>query len=78
MSKTLLVWWQTSYRVSTNREFDECTSRLTRESGKFSGIEEMVTARIALADVVSQGFEALANKRDDHIKILVTPRAEFL
>lgn len=44
-------------------------------SGKFPGYETMVTDRISLEDVVSKGFEELINNKDDHIKILVSPRA---
>jgi threonine dehydrogenase-like Zn-dependent dehydrogenase len=43
--------------------------------GKFPGYESMVTDRISLEDIVSKGFEELVNNKDDHIKILVSPRA---
>ena len=42
--------------------------------GKFPGYETMVTDRISIEDVVSKGFEELVNNKDDHIKILVSPR----
>lgn len=43
-------------------------------SGSLKGYEKMVTARIGLEDVVGKGFEELINNKDDHIKIMVTPR----
>lgn len=43
------------------------------EAGKFEGLEKMVSSRIHLDDVVARGFEELVHKKDDHIKILVTP-----
>jgi 2-desacetyl-2-hydroxyethyl bacteriochlorophyllide A dehydrogenase len=43
-------------------------------SGKLAGYEKMVTGRISVEDIVSKGFEELANNRDKHIKILVDPR----
>jgi threonine dehydrogenase-like Zn-dependent dehydrogenase len=42
--------------------------------GKFSGVSQMVTSRIALEDVVEKGFEELVSNKDRHIKILVMPR----
>jgi (R,R)-butanediol dehydrogenase/meso-butanediol dehydrogenase/diacetyl reductase len=42
--------------------------------GKLKGYERMVTARITLDDVVSRGFEELIHHKDDHIKIMVTPK----
>jgi threonine dehydrogenase-like Zn-dependent dehydrogenase len=44
------------------------------KAGKFKGYEKMVTDRILLEDVVTKGFEQLINRKDDHIKIMVTPR----
>jgi hypothetical protein len=38
----------------------------------------MITARIALEDVVEQGFEALVKHKDQHSKIIATPRADML
>lgn len=34
----------------------------------------MVTKRIALEDLISSGLEELINHKDDHIKILVSPK----
>lgn len=36
----------------------------------------MITSRIALEDLVSLGFEELINRKDDHIKILISPKLE--
>ena len=46
--------------------------------GKFKGAESMITARIALDDVVEKGFEALVKHKDLHSKIIATPRADLL
>ena len=43
-------------------------------AGKFQGYERMITRRINLEDVVSKGFEELINNKDEHIKILISPR----
>ena len=42
--------------------------------GKFKGVEKMVTSRIGLEDIVEKGFEELVTNKDEHIKILVTPK----
>lgn len=34
----------------------------------------MVTSRIYIDDIVTKGFEELIAHKDDHIKILVTPK----
>ena len=44
--------------------------------GKYDGYEGMVTSRISVEDVVAKGFEELINNKDEHIKILVTPKEE--
>ena len=36
----------------------------------------MITSCITLEDIVEKGFEKLVSRRDQHIKILVTPRVE--
>ena len=43
-------------------------------SGRLAGYERMVTGRIGLDDIVTKGFEELINRKDEHVKILVTPR----
>jgi hypothetical protein len=63
----------------------KCPSYICKEAaqakvpaGKFQGVEKMITSRIALDDVVSKGFEALVTNKDDHVKIMVTPKKECL
>lgn len=46
--------------------------------GAFLGYEEMVTKRVIVDDVVKRGFKELIEHKDDHIKILVTPKADLL
>ncbi len=43
-------------------------------TGQFKGYEKMVTSRVPLEDVVAKGFEELINNKDDHIKILISPK----
>ena len=38
----------------------------------------MITARIALEDLVEEGFEQLVKHKDLHSKIIATPRADLL
>lgn len=38
----------------------------------------MITARVALNDIVPEGFEQLVKNKDQHSKIIITPRAELL
>ena len=38
----------------------------------------MVTSRIGLEDLVEKGVHQLMENKDDHVKILVTPRKELL
>jgi hypothetical protein len=47
-------------------------------SGAFHGYEGMVTKRIVVDDVVKGGFKELIEHKDDHIKILVTPKVQLL
>lgn len=44
--------------------------------GKFTNLHKMVTRRVGLVDVVEQGFEELINHKDEHVKILISPKAE--
>lgn len=48
------------------------------QSGRLSGYEKMVTARISVEDIVAKGFEELVNNKDQHIKIMVTPRKDLV
>jgi hypothetical protein len=38
----------------------------------------MVTGRISIEDIVTMGIDELINNKDDHVKILVTPKKELL
>lgn len=38
----------------------------------------MITARIALDDIVEKGFEPLVKHKDLHSKIIVTPKPDLL
>lgn len=49
-------------------------SFLTFSTGKITGYERMITSRVPLAQVVDKGFEELANRKDDHVKILISPK----
>jgi (R,R)-butanediol dehydrogenase / meso-butanediol dehydrogenase / diacetyl reductase len=39
-------------------------------SGRFP-VERIITGRVSLEDAVSDGFEALTRKDNDHLKILI-------
>jgi hypothetical protein len=41
---------------------------------RLPGYKQMVTSRIALEDLVVHGFDELINRKDDHIKILISPK----
>ncbi|CAB5013851.1 unannotated protein [freshwater metagenome] len=41
--------------------------------GRIRGAQEIVTTRIGLDEVISGGFEVLADDRSSHVKILVSP-----
>ena len=47
---------------------------IDRLPGRFKGYDKMVTSRISLEDVVAKGFEELVNNRDEHIKIMISPK----
>jgi len=34
----------------------------------------MITSKIGLEDTVTKGFEELLDRKDDHIKILISPK----
>lgn len=46
-------------------------------AAKYPNLASMVTARVGLEDVVDGAFEQLLRYKDDHIKILVTPKSEL-
>ena len=41
--------------------------------GRIAGAEEIITTRIGLEDVITGGFEVLAENRSAHVKVLVSP-----
>lgn len=67
--------------VKTSMAYDDKAFSATVKdyvAGKFEGAEKMVTARIALEDVREKGFEQLVKHKDEHVKILATPKRELL
>ncbi|KAK2460810.1 hypothetical protein APHAL10511_007280 [Amanita phalloides] len=42
-------------------------------SGKINGLEDFISRRIALDDVVEKGFEALLKEKDSLVKVLIHP-----
>jgi hypothetical protein len=42
--------------------------------GKLKGAESMITRRISLENIVQEGLEELIKHKDQHVKILVTPK----
>jgi threonine dehydrogenase-like Zn-dependent dehydrogenase len=62
----------TSSRAYDDVDFKETVAEFVK--GSFKGVEKMVTSRIALDDIVEKGFENLVERKDEHIKILVTPK----
>ncbi|VUC21498.1 unnamed protein product [Clonostachys rosea] len=45
-------------------------------SGQFNGVEKMVTRKISLQEVVQKGFEHLVHQKDEHMKIVVSPKLQ--
>jgi len=46
--------------------------------GKYAGAEKMITSRISLDDIAVKGFDELITKKDEHVKILATPKSGLL
>lgn len=44
------------------------------KKGTLQGYDKMITSRISLDDVVAKGFEELVARKDDHVKILISPK----
>ena len=42
--------------------------------GTLHGCEQMITSRLSLDYVVAKGFEELVARKDDHVKILISPK----
>ncbi|KGQ00797.1 chlorophyll synthesis pathway protein BchC [Paracoccidioides lutzii Pb01] len=47
-------------------------------SGRFAGVERMITRRISLDEIVEKGFKELTEKPGDHIKIIASPKIGLL
>lgn len=60
----------------TNKDFKETVDAFI--ASKFKGVEKMVTSRISLEDIAVKGFDELVSNKDEHIKVLVTPKKENL
>jgi (R,R)-butanediol dehydrogenase/meso-butanediol dehydrogenase/diacetyl reductase len=52
--------------------FDESIQMMA--DGRFNG-EPLITGKIVLDDIVSAGFEALIQHKEENVKILVAPTA---
>lgn len=72
-------WWYMLKEITmkasmsyTDDDFRETVDAFV--AGKFKGVQTMITDRVQLEDVAAKGFEALVKNKDDHIKILVTPK----
>ncbi|KAF7762447.1 hypothetical protein Agabi119p4_9040 [Agaricus bisporus var. burnettii] len=57
--------------VGYDRVHEEVLSLIA--SGKIKGLDELITKRISLDDVVEEGFKKLLSEKDKHVKILVHP-----
>lgn len=49
---------------------------LEHRAGAFPGLEQFVTSWIPLEDVADKGFKELIERKDDHIKSMVSPKKE--
>ncbi|EEH45868.2 uncharacterized protein PADG_02018 [Paracoccidioides brasiliensis Pb18] len=47
-------------------------------SGRFAGVEKMITRRISLDEIVEKGFKELTENPGDHIKIIASPKIRLL
>ncbi|KAJ1325324.1 (R,R)-butanediol dehydrogenase-like protein [Microdochium nivale] len=61
-----------SFLAFGEQDFAETVAAFT--SGKFAGIERMITSRIGLKDIVHMDFEVLMEGKAEQIKILATPK----
>ncbi|KPI42707.1 (R,R)-butanediol dehydrogenase [Cyphellophora attinorum] len=70
-------WMMKELTLKASLAYDEEDFAKTVQNSP-KGLEDMVTARIALEDAKVGGFDELVNNKDKHIKILVTPRRDLL
>ncbi|KAF2433141.1 threonine dehydrogenase [Tothia fuscella] len=59
-------------RAYDDEDFRETVDAFVK--GDFKGCERMITSRINLEDITEKGFENLIERKDEHIKIMVTPK----
>ncbi len=52
-------------------DFPEVIAALA--DGRIEGAEQIITTRVALDDVLADGFDVLASDRSSHVKVLVSP-----
>jgi threonine dehydrogenase-like Zn-dependent dehydrogenase len=52
-------------------DFPEVIAALA--DGRIDGAEQIITTRVALDDVLAEGFDVLASDRSSHVKVLVSP-----
>ncbi|KAG5726594.1 (R,R)-butanediol dehydrogenase [Termitomyces sp. T112] len=69
------LFWTKEIFLTGSAAYDRVHPELLEAvaAGKIPGIEDLITRRIALEDVVEKGFKALLHNKDAHIKILVRP-----
>ncbi|KJX93140.1 2,3-butanediol dehydrogenase like protein [Zymoseptoria brevis] len=73
MTKELTIKFTLAYDYKDFQDFvDDFVA------GKFEGVAKMITSRIALRDIVAKGFDELIDNKNEHVKILVTPREDLL
>ncbi|KAL4899121.1 hypothetical protein BDW74DRAFT_183991 [Aspergillus multicolor] len=68
------MWKEIMYKCSLAYNQDDFKSVVEAfVTGRFQGVEKMITRRLSLEDIVEQGFKELI-KPNDHIKVLATPK----
>lgn len=73
MLKEISIKWSMAY---DHKDFKAVVDDFIK--GHFAGVEKMITSRILLQDLPGRGFEELINNKDNHVKILATPKEELL
>lgn len=59
--------------IAGKKSLTPTLDRVHQDTGKFKGLEKMVTSRVHLDNISTKGFEELVNNKDDQIKILISP-----
>ncbi|KAL5000640.1 chaperonin 10-like protein [Aspergillus recurvatus] len=68
------MWKEIMYKCSlayNQGDFKDVVNAFV--TGRFQGVEKMITSRLSLDEIVEKGFKELI-KPNDHIKILATPK----